>query len=81
MQPSFPIPDVLATPIVMEENFGIIAVPKTLVEHYQMRSLPASDALAIPMTGDTPLTHSSASFGKAVDKTHLVHILNDHVME
>ena len=55
VQPSFPIPDVLATHIVTEETFGIITVPKTLVKHYQMRPLETSEALAIPMTCDTPV--------------------------
>jgi hypothetical protein len=52
--PSFPIPDILATRIVTNETFGIIAIPDTLVTRFGMKSTPTSDSQVTPLVKDTP---------------------------
>jgi hypothetical protein len=53
--PSFPIPDILATRIVTNETFGIIAIPDTLVTRFGMKSMPTSDYQVTPLVKDTPV--------------------------
>jgi len=53
--PSFPIPDILATRVVTNETFGIIAIPDTLVTRYGMKSMPNSESHVTPQVKDTPV--------------------------
>ena len=53
--PSFPIPDILATHIVTNETFGIIAIPDTLVNNFGMKSMPSSESQVTPLVKDTPV--------------------------
>ena len=53
--PSFPIPDILATRIVTNETFGIIAIPDTLVTSFGMKAMPPSDSPVTPLVKDTPV--------------------------
>jgi len=53
--PSFPIPDILATRVVTNETFGIIAIPDTLVTHYGMKSMPNPESHVTPLVKDTPV--------------------------
>jgi hypothetical protein len=53
--PSFPIPDILATHIVTNETFGIIAIPTTFVTRFGMKSMPTSDYQVTPLVKDTPV--------------------------
>jgi hypothetical protein len=55
VSPSFPIPDILATRIVTNETFGIIAIPETLVTRFGMKSMPTSDSQVTPLVKDTPV--------------------------
>jgi hypothetical protein len=53
--PSFPIPDILATCIVTNETFGIIAIPDTLVTSFGMKSTLLSDSQVTLLVKDTPV--------------------------
>jgi hypothetical protein len=47
--PSFSIPDILATYIVTNETFGIIAIPDTLVTSFGMKAMPPSVSPVTPL--------------------------------
>lgn len=55
VKPSFPTPEILATRIVTEETFGIIAVPNSLVIKYKLQPVTHTNAAKMPMAGDTPV--------------------------
>ena len=55
VSPSFPIPDILATRVVTNETFGIIAIPNTLVTRYGMKPMPNSESQVTPLFKDTPV--------------------------
>jgi hypothetical protein len=54
-RPSFSIPDVLATRIMTNETFGIIAVPASLVQKYGLKSTNVPEVVATPVAGETPV--------------------------
>jgi hypothetical protein len=60
IKPSFPIPDVLATRIATTEKFGIIPVPKGIVEKLGFTSsAPVTDSNIIPLHCGIPVNSLS----------------------
>ena len=55
IKPSLPIPNILATHILTDETFGIIAIPESLVTCYGMKTTSTPDALVIPMEREIPV--------------------------
>lgn len=57
MVPSFPIPHILATRIATTESFGIIPVPKEIVDELGFRpsETPVTDTRVIPLHRGTPV--------------------------
>jgi len=60
IKPSFPIPDVLATRVATTEKFGIIPVPKSIVERLGFTpSTPVTDSNIIPLHRGIPVNSLS----------------------
>ena len=56
IKPSFPIPKILATRIATTESFGIIPVPKKIVEKLGFKvETPTPDTNTIPLYRDIPV--------------------------
>jgi hypothetical protein len=54
VKPSFPIPDVLATKIMTDESFGIIAIPDPLVAQYYLQPTKSAESPIIPLVDNIP---------------------------
>ncbi len=54
VKPSFPIPDVLATKIMTDESFGIIAIPDSLVAQYHLQPTKSAESPIIPLVDNIP---------------------------
>jgi len=56
MKPSFPIPEILATRVATTESFGIIPIPKKIVEKFgfKKKASPSSSSI-IPLHRDMPV--------------------------
>ena len=56
IMPSFPIPDILATRVVTDETFGIIAIPDSLIAKYHLQQSAVAE-ISTPHLIDNIPTH------------------------